>query len=84
MESAFQANLYLVMLSVPDSCNRYQAALSESASAVKKKNVIEFDLDVNAPRKRVKQGKQSRKQGDNVQEETLLHAACKLLITMDL
>jgi ankyrin repeat protein len=62
------------MLSVPDSPNRCQAALSGRSAAVQK-NVIDFDLDVNAPRKRIKQGKQLRKQEDNVQEETLLHAA---------
>jgi hypothetical protein len=48
---------------------------SGNLSAVQKK-VIEFDLDVNAPRKRIKQGKQSRKQEDNVQQEG---CCCKLL-----
>ena len=37
--------------------------------------MIEFDLDVNAPRKRTKQAKQFQKQEDNVQQETLLHTA---------
>ena len=36
---------------------------------------IEFNLDVNAPRKSIIQGKQSRKQEVSMQQETMLHAA---------
>jgi ankyrin repeat protein len=74
MENTFQVTFILTLFI---SCLIHlllKAAHLGNSSAVRQ-NVIEFDLDVNAPRKRAKQFKQSQKQEDNVQQETLLHAA---------
>ncbi|KAF8964086.1 hypothetical protein BDZ97DRAFT_943617 [Flammula alnicola] len=49
----------------------FQAALAGNSSGVQK-SVLDYDLDVSAPRKR---GKQTRKQDDVLHHDTLLHAA---------